>query len=174
MSPCEVLPLRRSDPDTRTERQRTPATKSLLSRAIALLARRDHSRAELSRKLARHIRDDDDPGEIARVLDELDRNGLLSDERFAGAVARSRSQRFGDARIRYDLRRFGIADDLSVAALASLAGSEVERAGAVRSKRFAELPETAAERAKQARFLQSRGFSLDSIYQVLRGRINAE
>ena len=56
-------------------------------------------------------------GEINRVLDELDRNGLLSDQRFAGAVARSRSQRFGDARIRYDLRKFGIADDLSAAVL---------------------------------------------------------
>ena len=165
--------LRRSDPDTRTERQRTPATKSFLSRAIALLARRDHSRAELSRKLARHIRDEDDPAEINRVLDELDRNGLLSDQRFASAVARSRSQRFGDARIRYDLRRFGVADDLTAAALTNLAGSEVARAGAVRSKRFGALPASPAERAKQARFLQSRGFSLDSIYQVLRGRTDA-
>jgi regulatory protein len=139
-----------------------------------LLARRDHSRAELSRKLVRHIREDDDPAEISRVLDELGRNGLLSDERFAGAVARSRSQRFGDARIRYDLRRFGIADDLSAAALARLAGSEVARAGAVRSKRFSALPASAAERAKQARFLQSRGFSLDSIYQVLQGRTGVD
>ncbi len=149
-------------------------TKSLLSRAISLLARRDHSRAELSRKLARHVREDDDLGEINRVLDELDRNGLLSDERFAGALARSRSQRFGDARIRYDLRRFGIADDLSAAALTTLSGSEVSRADAVRSKRFAALPASAAERAKQARFLQSRGFSLDSIYRVLRGRADAQ
>ncbi|MEO8186753.1 MAG: recombination regulator RecX, partial [Burkholderiaceae bacterium] len=162
---------RRSDSRTRTER---PATKSLLSRAIAVLARRDHSRAELSRKLARHIREDADSAEIDRVLDELDRNGLLSDQRFAGAVARSRSQRFGDARIRYDLRRSGVADDISAAALANLAGSEVARAGAVRSKRFAALPASAAERAQQGRFLQSRGFSLDSIFQVLRGRTDAE
>ena len=108
------------------------------------------------------------------MLDELGRSGLLSDERFAGAVARSRSQRFGDARIRYDLRRFGIADDLSAAALAKLAGSEAARAREVSSKRFPGLPKTAAERAKRARFLQSRGFSLDSIYQVLRGRIDVE
>src|SRR4029434_2125245 len=136
VSLCGVLRSRRSDPDTRTERQRTQATKSLLSRAIALLARRDHSRAELSRKLGRYLGEDDDSTEINRVLDELDRNGLLSDERFASAVARSRAQRFGDARIRYDLRRFGVADELSAAALARLAGSEVARAGAVRSQRF--------------------------------------
>lgn len=108
------------------------------------------------------------------MLDELGRNGLLSDERFAGAVARSRSQRFGDARIRYDLRRFGIADDLSAAALAKLGGSEAARAREVSSKRFAGSPTTAAERAKCARFLQSRGFSLESIYQVLRGRTDVE
>jgi len=108
------------------------------------------------------------------VLAELDRNGLLSDERFAGALARSRSQRFGDARIRYDLRRFGIADDLSAATLAGLSGTEVSRADLVRSKRFTELPSSAAERAKQARFLQSRGFSLDAICRVLRGRIDAQ
>jgi regulatory protein len=139
-----------------------------------LLARRDHSRAELSRKLARYIGDDDDPAELDRVLDDLGRNGLLSDERFAGSVARIRAQRFGDARIRYDLRRFGIADDLSAAALAKLAGSEAARAQHVRSKRFNALPATAAERAKQARFLQSRGFSLDSILRVLRGEANDE
>ena len=173
MSLCAVLLSRRSDLGTKAERQRHKPSKSLLSRAIALLARRDHSRAELSRKLVRHI-EDEDPSELGRVLDELGRNGLLSDERFAGAVARSRSRRFGDARIRYDLRRFGIADDLSAAALAKLAGTEAARAREVSSRRFTGLPTTAAERAKRARFLQSRGFSLDSIYKVVRGRTDPE
>lgn len=169
------MPSQRSDPGTKkAEPQRSAPSKSLRSRAIALLARRDHSRAELARKLERHIGEEDDPAQLGRVLDDLDRNGLLSDERFASAVARTRSQRFGDARIRYDLRRFGIADDLSASALAELAGSEVARAREVRSKRFAALPASAAERAKQARFLQSRGFSMDSIYQVLRGRTDSE
>jgi regulatory protein len=122
----------------------------------------------------RYVRDDGELGEVNRVLAELDRNGLLSDERFAGALARSRSQRFGDARIRYDLRRLGIADDLSAAALAKLSGTEVSRANLVRSKRFAELPSSAAERAKQARFLQSRGFSHDAICRVLQGRIDTQ
>ncbi len=149
-------------------RQRKPA-RSLLSRAIALLARRDHSRAELKRKLARYLDEDGDAAELDRALDELDRSQLLSDERFAAAGTRSRSQRFGDARIRYDLRRFGVADELSVAAVATLAGSEVARAHEVWSKRFTELPTSAAERGRQARFLQARGFSFDSIIKVLRG-----
>ena len=169
------MPSQRSDPGTeKAQRQRSAPSKSLRSRAIALLARRDHSRAELARKLERHIGEDHDPAQLGRVLDELDRNGLLSDERFAGAMARNRSQRFGDARIRYDLRRSGIADDLSAVALAQLDGSEVARASEVRSKRFAALPVSASERAKQARFLQSRGFSIDAICQVLRGRTDAE
>ncbi|MDQ3188070.1 MAG: recombination regulator RecX [Pseudomonadota bacterium] len=161
------------------ELARGKPARSLLSRAIALLARRDHSRAELSRKLARYLDqpDDahqpDDADQLASVLDELDRNGLLSDERFAAAVARSRSNRFGDARIRHDLRRFGVANDVSVAALTTLAGSEVARASEVWSRRFKALPASAAEHAKQARFLQSRGFSFDSILQVLRGRTSS-
>ena len=174
MSLSGAWPLRRSDPETNTGRQRIRAEKSLLSRAITLLARRDHSRAELSQKLARYVREDGEPGEVNQVLAELDRNGLISDERFAGALARSRSQRFGDARIRYDLRRFGIADDLSAAALAKLSGTEVSRADLVRSNRFAELPSSAAERAKQARFLRSRGFSIEVICRVLRGRIDMQ
>lgn len=112
--------------------------------------------------------------ELECVLDELDRNQLLSDERFAAAVTRSRSKRFGDARIRHDLRRFGVADDLSATALSKLAGSEPARAREVWAKRFTELPTSAAERAKQARFLQSRGFSFDSIIKVLRGRSDGE
>ena len=144
-------------------------SKSLLGRAVALLARRDHSRAELSRKLSRRLGEDEDPSELIRVLDHLERDNLLSDERFATSVARSRSQRFGDARIRHDLRRFGVDDETSAAALATLAGSEVARAHEVWSKRFNALPSSGAERAKQARFLQSRGFSLDSILRVLRG-----
>ncbi len=148
--------------------RRTPS-KSLLSRAITLLARRDHSRAELARKLMRYIGEADDPAELKSVLDELVRNQLLSDERFAASVARSRAPRFGDARIRHDLRRFGVADETSEATLATLTGSEVARAHQVRAKRFAALPTSATERAKQTRFLQSRGFSLDSISRVLRG-----
>ena len=152
------------------QRQRAKPSRSLLSRAIALLARRDHSRAELSRKLSRYVAEGDDPAELVRVLGELERNQLVSDERFAAGVARRRSQRFGDARIRHDLRRFGVADETSAAAVASLAGTEVARAHQVWSKRFAAAPASAAERGKQARFLQSRGFSLDAILQVLRGR----
>jgi len=122
----------------------------------------------------RYVGEGDDPDEVARILDELDRKHLLSDERFAAGLARVRSQRFGDARIRHDLRRVGIAEDISAAVLATLSGSEVARAYDVWSKRFNSLPASAAEHAKQARFLQSRGFSFASISTVLRGRADPD
>ncbi len=138
-----------------------------------MLARRDHSRAEVARKLVRYV-DDGDFAEIERVLDELEHNGLLSDERFAGAVTRTRAQRFGDARIRHDLRRFGVADETSVAALQALSGSEVSRGLEVWSRRFSALPASKEERAKQARFLQSRGFSIETVLAVLNGKAQRE
>ena len=139
----------------------------LLARAVALLARREHSRAELARKLKRHL-GDEDPASIESVLDELERRKLLSDARFAGAVARNKAGKFGDARIRHDLRAAGIDDDAAAAALTSL-GAELERARGVWRKRFGAVPTSASERGKQARFLQSRGFGPETIHRVLRG-----
>jgi regulatory protein len=140
---------------------------NLLARAVALLARREHSRAELARKLRRYL-GDEDSASIDCVLDELERRKLLSDARFAGAVARTKAGKFGDARIRHDLRAAGVDDAAAAAALTSL-GAELERARAVWRKRFGVVPTSAAERGKQARFLQSRGFNPETIHRVLRG-----
>ena len=63
-----------------------------------------------------------------------------------------------------------VADEARIAGRVRELGDEITRARAVRDKRFAELPVSAIDRAKQARFLQSRGFSLDTIIAVLRGR----
>lgn len=145
------------------------APPSLFARAVALLARRDHSRAELAAKLRRALTDADDAAEVERVLDSLERDKLLSDERFAGTLTRSRSARFGDARIRFDLKSSGVTAATVDRAVASLKGTELERARAVWSRRFGELPRSQHERGRQARFLQARGFSSETIRQVLRG-----
>ena len=144
-------------------------SRSLFARAVALLARRDHSRAELAGKLRRGLTAEDDPAEIDRVLDALERDKLLSDERYAGTLTRTRAARFGDARIRFDLKSAGVEPETAGRAIASLAGTELERARAVWLRRFGELPATAQERARQARFLQSRGFSTETIGRILRG-----
>jgi regulatory protein len=97
---------------------------SLKSKALRLLARREHSRAELTRKLS----DDGNKEDIQAVLDQLERSGLLSDARFAESFVSSRAARVGNARLRHDLRAKGIADDLIVAALPAETDSETSGA----------------------------------------------
>ncbi len=150
---------------------RKPPT--LLNHAVSLLARREYSRAELERRLERYLRetaDDDRPeATIVSVLDQLERRNLLSDQRYAASRLRTRAERFGDARLRHDLREHGVPDAAASQAMAVMGGDELSRARALWQRRFGQLPANAAERARQGRFLQSRGFALDTIRRVLRG-----
>lgn len=142
---------------------------SLLQRAVAALARREHSRAELARKLRRYLSDEQDPSEIDRLLDELARKGLLSEARFAASLVRARGERFGAQRVRHELKQHGVAPELIAQATAELAKSELVRARQVWRRRFGTAPRDEAERAKQLRFLAARGFSTDVILRVVRG-----
>jgi regulatory protein len=135
----------------------------LRQRAIRLLARREHSRAELQRKLATQGTEE----EIDKVLTQLETEGLLSDTRAAGAFVRAHASRFGTARLRQDLRKRGIAPELADADFAEL-GDELARARIVWSKKFATPPDNPADWARQARFLQGRGFASDVIRKLLR------
>lgn len=145
------------------------ATRRLLQRAVALLARREHSRAELARKLQRRLDDDDDPALIDRVLDDLQQRDLLSEQRFAQALVRARGQRYGDARLKADLKARGASPQAAADALAAVRGSELQRAHALWLRRFGTVPATALERGRQGRFLQARGFASDVIRRVLAG-----
>jgi regulatory protein len=135
----------------------------LRQRAVRLLARREHSRAELARKLTAHGTQE----EIDNVLAQLETEGLLSDARAAGAYVRAHGSRLGTARLRQELRTRGLNLDLAAAAVSEL-GSELERARAVWTKKFAAVPADAREWARQARFLQGRGFSVDIIRRLLK------
>lgn len=150
-----------------TTRQKEPP--SLLQRAVAALARREHSRAELARKLRRYLPADGDPVEVDRVLDELSRKGMLSEARFAASLVRTRADRFGTARIRQELKQHGLAPELVAQSTAALKRSEFERAREVWRKRFGAPPRNEAERAKQLRFLAARGFPNDIVLRVVRG-----
>jgi len=136
---------------------------SLKARALRLLARREHSRAELTAKLAVH----GTAGEIAALLDELAAAGLLSDARFAESWLRSHGERFGSARLRHTLRGKGIDEALIGDELAALP-DELERARAVWGRKFARPPVDARDWARQARFLAQRGFSAETIRRLLR------
>ena len=146
---------------------------ALRRRAIACLARREHSRAELAQKLA--ARFEADSSEIDTVLDELVAQGLQSDQRFAESWVRSKAARFGSARLRHDLLAKGVAAELVEAVLAeaisgeeSKEGDEAARARALWQHRFGQPATDVRERAKQARFLQGRGFSSAVIGGLLR------
>lgn len=133
-------------------------------KGIALLARREHSRAELQTKLKRHTSD----GElIAQVLDQLQQEKLLSDARFAEGVARVRGARYGSARVAQDLRAKGVSGELAAGLVRDLKATDAERAQAAWEKRFGAAPGDGAERARQMRFLQSRGFAPDVIRRVV-------
>ncbi len=146
---------------------------SLMARAVGLLAPRAHSRVELCRKLQRRLGPDDDPADIERVLDRLQEQNLLSDARFAAALVRQRSPRYGDLRLARDLRERGVASADADAAMAAIDGTEAGRARTAWARRFDALPTSADERGRQGRYLQTRGFSMDAIRQVLAGKVES-
>lgn len=153
----------------------------LRAKALRCLAQRDHSRHELRRKLLRHAAaqekgdapagqvdaDDDAATAIDTLLDALEREGWLSDARFVESRVRLRGSRLGTARIASELAQRGVA--LSAEAAAGLRSTEYERALAVWKRRFGAPPEDAAQWARQARFMASRGFEADVTRRLLRG-----
>jgi len=134
-------------------------------RALQCLTRRDHSRAELHAKLAAHA---DSEEALTAVLDALQAEHLLSDVRYASQRVSVRANRYGNGRLRQELRQKGVSDGDIEAALPE-AGDEGERCRAIWVKKFGQPPQSAEERAKQMRFLQYRGFSAEAIRQTLRG-----
>ena len=138
---------------------------TLRERALRLLARREHARVELARKLAPYA----ESGEaLEALLDDLTARRLLSDERYVEMRLNARAARFGNARLAYELRTQGVSEELLAAALAEN-DDELVRARAVWQRKFGEQPRDAGERARQMRFLLSRGFSGETVRRVLRG-----
>lgn len=140
---------------------------TLRERALGLLARREHARAELARKLAPHA---ESAEELDALLDDLVARRLLSDERYVEMRMHARGERFGNARLAYELRTQGVSEELVSAALAE-GVDELTRARQVWQRKFGDSAEvtSGAERARQVRFLMSRGFSGETIRRVLRG-----
>ncbi|SAK64845.1 recombination regulator RecX [Caballeronia temeraria] len=140
--------------------------RSLKGRALAFLSRREYSRAELSRKLRPYVEEADS---LESLLDSLERDGWLSNERFVESVVHRRASRMGGSRIISELKRHAVGDTLISETADKLAQSETARAHAVWEKKYGVVPETPAERAKQARFLAARGFSSGTIGKILKG-----
>lgn len=129
---------------------------SLKARALKLLAMREHSRAELARKLGTH---ETAEGELAAVLDALAAKGFINETRVADSLVHRKATQWGSARVRRALQDKGLPPDVIAQAMADLPGTEMERAAEVWQRRFGEPPADARERARQMRFLAARGFS---------------
>lgn len=139
---------------------------SLRARALRHLARREHTRHELTLKLAPHAESE---AEIAGILDDFTQRGWLSEQRAAEQMVHARRSRYGMARIRRDLEAKGVDAGVVSITMATLKEGELEAARAVWRRKFRVAPADAAERAKQARFLLGRGFSTEVITKLLRG-----
>jgi len=146
-------------------RQKRVPTVTLRVRAMRFLARREHSRAELRVKLLPHVQEGED---VDAVLDELEKRNWLSDARAAELIVSTRRGRFGAQRIAHEMRQKGLSEDLVGQALPALKESELEAAREVWQKKFGVFPQNQKEKARQARFLQSRGFGMDVVMKVLR------
>jgi regulatory protein len=153
-------------PEERAERVKK-LEKEVEAAAVRLLSRREHSTEELKRKLAAKGHPE---ASIATVLDKLGQNKLVSDERFAANYVHHHARRGrGPVRIRAELRQQGVTDSQIKQEITGGEQDWNSLAVELRRRKFGvELPKTAAERAKQARFLQYRGFNSDQIRAALK------
>ena len=122
---------------------------------------------ELGRKLAAHT---EDPAEVERVLDEMEKRGWLSERRVVEQMVHARRARFGARRIERDLLAKGVSEEAIAAALPEIKGGELQAAREVWRRKFGgRLPRNASERGRQARFLQGRGFGMEVILKIIKG-----
>ncbi len=144
---------------------------SLKGRALKYLSAREHSRAELARKLAPHASSTE---ELDTLLDALETANWLSAERFVASMVHRKAAQFGVMRMQSELSRHQLPKELTQTAMEDLRSTELERAKALWLKRFKAHALTPQDQAKQARFLASRGFQGETIRRVLRDAPNNE
>ena len=137
---------------------------TLRVRALQMLARREHTRHELERKLAPHAEDE---AEVGCLLDEFAKRGWLSEARAVEQVVHARRGKFGSRRIRQELVKRGVDAEGMASAMEDLKAGDRAALREIWRKKFASAPRNSAERARQIRFLQGRGFELDMILKVI-------
>ena len=138
---------------------------SLRGRALAMLSRREHTRAEMRRKLSPHC---EDPAQIEQLLDALVARGWLSEARFAESRANALARKFGSRKIEHDLRSRGVSAEVVEQTLERARTHELENCRAAWQRKFGALPQDPAERGRQMRFLAGRGFSAEVVRQILK------
>ena len=136
-------------------------------RALEYLGKREYSYAELGQKLKTYLAEDESFDVITAILEDFKTRGWLSDKRFTEQIVHARQAKFGVAKIAHELREKGVSADLIANAVEAVKSNELNNAIEIWRKKFKNAPTSRDEWAKQARFLQSRGFGFDTIKQVL-------
>lgn len=139
---------------------------SLKARALRFLSLREHSRQELARKLAKYAEEGDD---IDALLDLLEKNNWLSQERFSESLIHRRAARYGNSRIVAELQSHGVQGEALQELKSSLADTEIERARDIWQRKFGTVATDPQQRNKQIRFLLQRGFSQRAVMQAVKG-----
>jgi len=142
---------------------------SLKARALRYLSTREHSRLELGRKLARYAEEGED---VDALLDFLEKNNWLSQERFAESLINRRAARYGNSRVVAELQQHGVNGEALAELKSHLADSETARACEVWRRKFGSIAVDAAGRAKQMRFLLQRGFSQRAVRVAMQGQVD--
>ena len=156
---------------------------SLKARALRLLSLREYSRKGLAAKLAESEarwaklggdQVDQAPEstsvQITAVLDDFEARGWLSDDRFAEALVRRRSERYGTRKIADELQRAGVDGAQSAVLLQSLRETEYQRAYNLWTRKYGLAAQDQKERARQYRFLASKGFSSEVVTKIVGGQ----
>ncbi|NNM83401.1 MAG: regulatory protein RecX [Burkholderiales bacterium] len=139
-------------------------TTEIRDRALRFLARREYSKTELFERLTR---EGCEPDAVREVLAELEKEGLLSDERYVEQILNARIGRYGRQHILKELSEKGISHELAGRAREKIDEAEQDALKSVWERKFGKKPQDRKELAKQVRFLQGRGFSLDEIFRVI-------
>jgi len=140
---------------------------SLLGRAIRYLSYREHSESEIRRKLQPHAQSE---AELDVTIAKLIEKNFLSNARFADGLVTRISKGLGVNRLVQEMRQHQIDKTTITKHIKDLQPSEAKRAYEVWEKKFGELAQDPRDLAKQIRFLASRGFDQDIIYQIVRGK----
>ncbi|TDR33119.1 recombination regulator RecX [Hydromonas duriensis] len=151
--------------------------KKVRTRAITYLSRREYSRVELRKKVLFSLRNYDCENDLALtllddVLDDLAQHNWQSDERVAASVSKIKGERYGSARVKHELNQQGLSHELIAHEMAQLASTELQRAHDVWQKKFGQAPADLKEKAKQVRFMASRGFNFDIINRIIKNADN--
>lgn len=152
----------------------TDRRKQIMFKAVAALAVRERSRLGLLRKLSEIFKEEGDKQIILAVLNELEEKKYLSDERYARIHVLTKSSRYGDRKLQWELMREGVDKETAQEAVRDNEVSEYDRAFALWKRKFGVPPEDHKERARQIRFLASRGFSFKTIEKILRCEVFEE